>query len=136
MKFDLEKTDLEKPGSGVAVGDVVKYVPDIAHALDIMPDGSLPWAFEKLDDTKSPPKPVPMTDHAVCNHLRYVGKGGLVPKNPKVTWRAVVRKVNDDGTADLDIDYPKYPGAVTHHYDRVPRAEQKEGEPLQPHTFG
>lgn len=103
------------------VGDSVKYIPDEAHGLDIMPDGTTAWDYGTVNPkTKQVEKLTPDLLGNLLNIIRRdpERKSLLVPMGPAHAWPALILKLNDDGTADLGITSP-LPG-VALGYFKVP----------------
>lgn len=121
--------------SKIKPGDRVDYVPHPCHALqkDSL-TGDHPWVlgvrhtrnrlvqgraevYEEIEE---------LQDKRVEEYLGYLKRHpspdeerkNLVLVRPNACWPAVVRAVNGDGTANLDVR--SHQGGVTLHYDRVP----------------
>ena len=124
----------------LAVGDKVRYVPEICHAFEKGADG-YPWAIGKLEwqskgDGTRERVPVEVTDPKQLDALmasarRSANRIQAVPMRPIRSWPAVVRAVSEDGkVANLDVTSPR--GGVTLHYDTIPVVTP--GGDLVPHT--
>jgi|SRR5581483_4362077 len=130
----------------IEIGDEVKYVPHIHHALE--QDGSRNFAWvlglKKLRSTVGASgrheyeEQVEEMDSKTCKEFfELLGRHPnpqeerkrLVLLRPYKPWRAVVRGINPDGTYNLDIDAAK--GGVTLNYDSIPYDASKK----KPHTF-
>ena len=145
-----KETGTEFVQNAVSIGDRVWYVPDMCHAYNCNLNNEYPWTigfrqnphYEENPDTGER-ELVEDVLELEEGHLHRVvlpavhrhpnpkeERIKLVPLRPGKPWPAVVRKVNSDGTLDLDIDSNVGVGMVTLHYDRVPLDENKD----TPHT--
>ncbi len=102
------------------VGQRVLYVPHIDHHLDADFRGEALFAFHFAQESPGRHRAgdrVPLKQHGALkregDHL-VTGSGHRVqPGKPLAPWPATVRKLNADGSAELDIRHPF--GAYTMH---------------------
>lgn len=132
------------------VGDRVRYVPHTLHAREHDIDQNYPWVFgfkhrrqvivdqasqrwgwedyvEVLDDKRMKEIAAYLSRHS----NRAEEEKNLYLLRPSRTWPAKVVAVNDDGTADIDIearwcDRLSRGSGVTLHYRGVPVADTKK----------
>lgn len=122
------------------VGDVVEYLPHICHAFTPDANNHYPWVIGLKQNPHYEENPqtgekeiiedvVELEEGHMHRHvLPHIGhapnprdqKSKLVPLRPKCPWRAVVQKVHEDGTVDLDVESNVGRGMVTLHYANVP----------------
>lgn len=120
------------------VGDRVWYVPHLCHAFDMDTLGDYPWVLGREapgrgNGAKEVKELTNKEVTAAMSSSRGSGvssRSKLTPLRPRVLWSAVIAAVNEDGTADLDIQY-HLPG-VTHQYAGVPYADKSKN---LPHTW-
>ncbi len=117
----------------VSVGDKVRYVPDEAHAMDIMEDGKRAWDFQSVgrrDEGKA------LSHPEVANLLKR-GKGAagkapaLKPLAPRCCWPAKVLAVKEDGTT-VDLEVEGRPPGCTFGMANIPHAPREKNKP---HTW-
>jgi len=120
------------------VGDEVWYLPHMCHAFNCNQNNEYPWVIGmkqnlRLETNEETGERVTVEDLVELDEGRFhrqvlpgiVGfpehRDKVVPLRPRKPWRAVVRRVREDGTLDLDIDSNVDGGGmITLHYDRVP----------------
>jgi hypothetical protein len=89
----------------VQIGDKVLYLPHECHAFDKTPDNVCTWKFAKEDfDFRNKRN----TQMSVSNEeaAAIVQQGAnhrLIKIAPAIGWPAIVTKVNEDGSCDLEI---------------------------------
>lgn len=133
----------------ISVGDEVWYVPHICHAFNCNANNEYPWVIGmkqsphyEIDKDTGEEKLVEDVKELDEGNLHRVvlpaldrspnpkeARKNLVPLRPSKPWRAVIRKVNPDGTVDLDVDSNIGSGMTTLHYNRIVLDDSKK-----PHT--
>ncbi len=108
-------------------GDKVLYVPSECHLLSMDAKGE--FCFEWINDHSGHPRAgqEETTERLVKvggvkkdNNGRFATKKGgmsLKPGKPRFGWPATIKTVNEDGSADLEIEDPR--GGVTLEYPKV-----------------
>lgn len=121
----------------VSIGDKVWYVPDVAHALDVLADGTRAWDFESTNGRDAGRA---LADDLVANLLqrgqRQAGRAAqLRPLAPRCVWPARVLAVAEGGTA-ADLEVEGRPPGCTFGMARVPYAPAGENKPHTWHEVG
>ena len=132
------------------VGDVVEYLPHVAHAFNCNQNNEYPWVLGLKQNPHFAVNPI-TGEQEMIEDIVELDEGHLqrsilpsiynspnpreeikklVPLRPKKPWKATVVNVNKDGTLDLDIDSNMGSGMVTLQYKRVPI----DGTGRIPHT--
>lgn len=103
------------------VGDSVKYVPHVDHALDRIMHGTSRYCFFLSTTIKNEE----ITDEAkVHNAFRSKGKDAVKIIGPKYHWDATITAIDEEtGKASLRVKHPN-PGIYL-NYDDVPMDGKK-----------
>lgn len=140
----------ENEGRSLQVGDDVWYVPHVSHSFNCNLNNEYPWVvgvrqnphYEENESTGERELVEDVVEVEEGHLHRAVlpsvsrhpnpreERQRLVPLRPKKPWRAVVRRVNADGTVDLDVDSNVGEGMITLHYNKV----QVDQAGTAPHT--
>ncbi len=119
-----------------AVGDRVWYVPDVAHALDVLADGTRAWDFESTNERDAGR---PLLDSIVANLLQRGARpqnkaARLRPLAPRCVWPATILAVAEDGTASLAVE--GRPPGCTFGMANVKYARAEDNVPHTWHEVG
>ena len=137
--------------AGLQVGDRVWYVPHMCHAFNCNLNNEYPWVvgikqnphYEENRDTGEKELTEDIVEVEEGQLHRAVlplvhrhptpreERKRLVPLHPKNPWRAVVCRVHENGTVDLDIESNVGAGMVTLQYNRIPVVDRAG---IEPHT--
>ena len=136
--------------SSYQVGDVVEYLPHVCHAFNCNANNEYPWVIGERKNPRYERDPVTGEEKLVedvveldegkmhRNVLPFLQhlpnpkeeRQRYVPLRPKRPWKALVTKVNPDGTVDLDVESNVGSGMLTLHYKSI--AVDETGQ--VPHT--
>ena len=140
MDLDMNVTSEARAPDSCQVGDEVQYLPHVCHAFNCDQNNEYPWVIGLRANPRYETNPatgekelvedVIEVDEGTLNRTVLPGihrmpdqsqeRKRLVPLRPKKPWKALVTKVNEDGTMDLDVTSNVGNGMLTLHYCRVP----------------
>jgi hypothetical protein len=155
---NMEILDEDEPRvaatSDVKPGDEVGYIPHKIHALKKDASGEYPWVIGRLARDSTPAKKtveilegeqLSLFLASVKRRADHIAKSSpnqqeptqateelgrqIIFVRPARIWKAIVRAVHPDGSADLDVHGAN--SAVTLHDNRVPRDQTGQ----TPHSF-
>lgn len=119
----------------VQIGDKVMYVPDKAHAQDVLADGTFAWSFESTSKREAgkelPNNEVVMLLCRKDNKASSSRPAAIKPLAPRCCWPAKVLAVGEDGKT-LDLEVEGRPPGCTFGMAKVPHAPREKNVP---HTW-